>query len=90
VVAVRWLRLAADQGDITAQHNLGVMYANGAGVPSDLIFAYMWWSLAASKGNEGARTNSNVIAERMTREQISEAQRRALEWIQAQPSASGN
>ena len=30
--AVRWYRLAADQGDADAQYNLGVMYANGEGV----------------------------------------------------------
>ena len=27
--AVKWYRLAADQGDARAQNNLGVMYANG-------------------------------------------------------------
>ena len=90
VEAMRWLRLAADQGNNIAQYNLGVMYANGEGVPSDLISAYMWWSLAASKGNEGARTNSNIIAERMSREQISEAQRRAMEWIQSRPPGGGD
>ena len=28
--AARWFRRAADQGDATAQQNLGVKYANGA------------------------------------------------------------
>ena len=31
--AVRWYRLAAEQGNAFAQSNLGVMYANGEGVP---------------------------------------------------------
>ena len=83
--AVYWLRLAAEQGHITAQHNLGVKYANGEGVPADLILAYKWWSLAASKGNDGARANSDIIAQQMTREQISEAQRQAMEWIESPP-----
>ena len=30
---VRWYRLAAEQGHASAQSNLGVMYANGEGVP---------------------------------------------------------
>jgi hypothetical protein len=30
--AVRWFRLAAEQGNALAQSNLGVMYANGEGV----------------------------------------------------------
>ena len=29
--AVRWYRLAADQGDAGAQHNLGLMYATAQG-----------------------------------------------------------
>ena len=29
--AVKWFRLAADQGDASAQYNLGVMYAKGQG-----------------------------------------------------------
>ena len=30
--AVRWYRLAAEQGHASAQFNLGVMYARGEGV----------------------------------------------------------
>jgi uncharacterized protein len=30
--ALKWYRLAADQGLASAQHNLGFMYANGWGV----------------------------------------------------------
>ena len=33
--AVKWYRLAADQGDASAQFNLGVMYDKGQGVPQD-------------------------------------------------------
>ena len=29
--AVKWFRLAAEQGLARAQHNLGLMYANGTG-----------------------------------------------------------
>ena len=29
--AVKWYRKAAEQGDASAQYNLGVMYANGWG-----------------------------------------------------------
>ena len=31
--AVSWYRLAAEQGNATAQSNLGAMYDNGRGVP---------------------------------------------------------
>ncbi len=33
--AVRWYRLAAEQGYVSAQTNLGVMYATGEGVTQD-------------------------------------------------------
>ena len=33
--ALRWFRLAAEQGDADAQFNLGVMYENGRGVTRD-------------------------------------------------------
>ena len=33
--AVRWFRLAAEQGDALAQFDLGVMYATGGGVLQD-------------------------------------------------------
>ena len=34
--AVRWYRMAAEQGDTQAQVNLGVMYSNGEGIPKDI------------------------------------------------------
>ena len=34
-LAVRWFRLAAEQGQGIAPYNLGVMYATGEGVPQD-------------------------------------------------------
>ena len=33
--AVKWYRLAAEQGDAYAQSNLGVTYEKGQGVPQD-------------------------------------------------------
>ncbi len=83
--AVRLFRLAAEQGFAVAQFNLGVMYANGEGVPEDDVLAYMWFNVAAAQGYEGAQGNKDLLAERMTREQIAEAQRLSREWIEAHP-----
>ena len=71
---------AAEQGDADAQLNLGVMYANGKGVPQDFILAHMWFNLAAAQGDARARKNSDKVASRMTPDQLSEAQRLAREW----------
>ena len=78
--AVKWYRLAADQGDAMAQANLGTKYANGEGVPRDYVLAYMWWNLGAARGNELGRKNRDLIAPRMTLADISEAQRLSREW----------
>ena len=83
--AVRWYRLSAEQGDAAAQYNLGWMYANGDGVPGDRVYAYMWFNLSAAQGDEGARERKDRVERRMTREQITEAQRLSREWFEAHP-----
>ena len=45
--AVRWYRLAANQGHARAQANLGLMLGAGRGVPRDYVEAYFWSALAA-------------------------------------------
>ncbi len=81
---VRVYRLAADQGDATAQFDLGLLYERGRGVPQDYVEAHIWFNLAAAQSSGEDRDNSvkfrDNIAERMTAEQIAEAQRRAQEW----------
>ena len=70
---IGWLALA-EQGDADAQRNLGLMYDNGDGAPTNDINAYAWWSLAATQGHESASENKGIITKRMTRQQIAEAQ----------------
>ena len=88
--AVRWYRLAAEQGDALAQTNLGFMYANANGVPEDLVFAYLWFNLSAAQGNEIAQSNEEKIEQYLTREQIAEAQRLSREWTETHPRDGGN
>ena len=47
--AARWLRMAAMQSHAEAQFLLGVMYANGKGVPEDHVEAVRWHRLAAEQ-----------------------------------------
>lgn len=53
---------------------------NGQGVDQDNVEAYMWYNLAAAQGDEKAKTNKGIISERMTSEQIAEAQKLSREW----------
>ncbi len=83
--AVKWYRKAAEQGHAKAQHNLGVMYGKGQGVPQDYVQAHLWYNLAASRSPPGkdryiAVKNRDIVAEKMTPAQISEAQKLAREW----------
>ena len=59
--AVKWYRLAAEQGDATAQYNLGIMYDNGQGVPQDYKEAIKWYRLAAEQGNAKAQYNLGAM-----------------------------
>ena len=54
--AVRWFRLAADQGDPVAQFSLGVMYAAGlGGLQQDDTEAVQWYQQAADQDNANAQ-----------------------------------
>ena len=82
--AVRWLRLAADQGDALAQLDLGVMLAGGAGVRADPVTAHLWLDLAAARltGEEGGRAAEvrDAVSAGMTAAQRAESERRARAW----------
>jgi len=47
----------AEQGDASAQSNLGMMYFTGAGVPQDYKTAVKWYKLAAEQGYSNAKFN---------------------------------
>ena len=78
--AVRWYRLAAEQGDVTAQYSLGVMYATGEGVSEDLAITYARYNVAGAQGMDFANESKNAVAERMTRAQIARAQELSQEY----------
>ena len=89
VEAFLWYQLAAEQGHAAAQLDLGYHYAK-PGVLQDLVYAYLWFSLSASGGQEIARSNGDVLEQRMTPAQIAEAERLSREWIEAHPQDGGN
>ena len=48
---------AAEQGDASAQFNLGVMYYDGQGVKQDYFKAVEWYQKAAEQGDASAQFN---------------------------------
>jgi len=55
--AVKWFKKAANQGNASAQTNLGFMYDNGQGVRQDYKEAVKWYKKAANQGDAGAQYN---------------------------------
>ena len=53
-------KLAAEQGKVKVQYNLGVMYAVGQGVTKNDKESNKWYRLAAEQGNTKAQTNLGV------------------------------
>ena len=78
--ALKEFRPLADQGDPLAQATLGLMYAEGQGVPQDYVLAHMWMNLAVAKGVQEAVKGRDLLEKNMTTDQIAEAQRLAKEW----------
>ena len=80
-----WYRRAAEQGDVDAQVSLGMVYADGIGVPQDYVEAHKWFNLAAPRSkfadiNKDIRERRDALALLMTAAQIAEAQKLAREW----------
>ena len=59
--AMREWRPLAEAGDAEAQGNLGIMYADGTGVPEDDAEAVRWYRKAAQQGVAEAQTRLGVM-----------------------------
>ena len=80
--AERWYRKAAEHGITSAQNNLGIMYYQGRKVTQDYIEAHIWFNLAAATGDLRAIQLRGIVANKMTANQIVQAQKKAREWRQ--------
>jgi hypothetical protein len=78
VAAREWLEFAS-QGDVTSQFRLAQLYEEGLGVPQDFVQAHRWYNVAGSRGHAEAREARDTLANRMTANQLAEAQRLATE-----------
>jgi TPR repeat protein len=54
-------REKAEQGEADAQFNLGLLYANGEGVPQDYAEARTWYLKAAEQGDAKAQFNLGLL-----------------------------
>ena len=80
--ALKWYRLAAAQGYPKAQFNLGVLYEHGTGVAQDYVRSHMWYDLASTAGDADAAKYRDLVAGKMTAENITAAQSQAAACLQ--------
>ncbi|WP_461480841.1 hypothetical protein [Porticoccus sp.] len=73
--------LEAQQGNVQAQRELGILYANGAGTAQDNINAYIWLSAAKHNGDQIAAKNIPVLKKHMSLQEIVKGQARAARCI---------
>ena len=77
--AIKWYKLAADQGQAKSQNSLGYMYLQGQGVTLDYIRAYMWLDISASQGIKEAKGNLKKVKWEMNSTDEKKAQELARE-----------
>ena len=53
--------VAAEQGDVTGQFNMGTIYAGGLGVERDYAVAAEWFARAAEQDDAASRFNLGVL-----------------------------
>ena len=77
VPAIRLFRPLAEAGNPTAQNQIGVMYRKGEGVVRSPARAFMWFSLAAKRGDTKAKAGLRGVSKTMTPGEISQARQMA-------------
>lgn len=61
----------------------GLMCARGEFAEIDYVEAHKWFSTSAAAGNQASEANLHYAETLMTPDQVSEARRRAIEWMEA-------
>jgi TPR repeat protein len=89
--AAVWYRKAAEQGEVTAQGILGVLYSIGQGLPQDYVEAYFWLDLAASANGPNQEkyiANRQLVGTHLTAGELETIEERVAAWLAAHPRPS--
>jgi TPR repeat protein len=84
VKAADWYRAACQRrpdygGAGQGCNNLGLLYLAGRGVNQSNVEAYMFFKLSA------ATTNLTTVKSKMTTDEVANAERKAMQWLEAHP-----
>ena len=69
------------EGSSISQYYLGLMYLSGKGVLQDFRQAHMWLNIASSQDHKKARTQLDKLTQKMTADQLAEAQQLARQRV---------
>jgi hypothetical protein len=81
--ALRELLEEADRGSTRAHYRLGRFFEEGIGISRNPVKAHAWYTLAAAEGMLEASMARDALAREMTREELAQAYRLAVEWSTA-------
>jgi TPR repeat protein len=68
------IRLLAEQGNPKAQTQIGTMYRKGEGMTASLTRAFMWFSVAAKRGDAKGKAGLRQVSRTMTPAEISQGE----------------
>jgi TPR repeat protein len=71
--AVKLFRPLAQSGNAKAQSVMGVMYRKGQGVARSSARAFMWFSMAAARGDAKAKAELQEVSKEMTPVEMAQA-----------------
>jgi|UniRef100_UPI00404B88EF lipase maturation factor 1 len=90
-LAAKWFRRAGEQRQTVAQLNLGLMLAQGDGIPRDETEAFVWFTVAAHSGHPAAAQERDRLKWRLDAHIVSAAEERAagiISELEAGPASS--
>jgi hypothetical protein len=93
LLAAKWHRIAANNGNPLSQNHLGDMYLAGRGVPQNYAEAYFWLTLGDAGGvhsTTDGTDNRDVASSHLSKAMISAIQNRASEWFKHHPSMNSS
>jgi TPR repeat protein len=83
--ALHWFLKSADQGDVPAAYNVGLIYAKAMGVPKDEVKGYMWLLVAAHFEYVPSQNALKTLDSKLSPSKVAEARRRAEQWFKNHP-----
>ena len=88
--AAKWFEKAAERGVVDSQFNLGVLFESGQGLPKNVPDAFVWYSIAATQGDQFAKTRVGVLSDTLPEADVTAAAARAAKFTPVKIDEAAN